>query len=276
MMRKFIPTIGAILIATMVSPSFSIAQVAKFASVESVIDLKMNSTIEEVISKLGSKPYNIYSKQKDGYAIYTYKYKLVERKVSQRLINSKGGETIGTEVYNGKEHELFLLFKDDKLETLITSDGRKNSEPLILLNNTIFTRSKEREGRITVITTKIEENNSEASVPLQTSTEQKAVKAAGSIEKEMSEDKKTDVKSQEASSNSAVEPSKVTDVVAKNNTAKAAPKGTSGTVQYVVKVGDTLYSISRKFNMSLAEIKVMNPGMTNNVKLGQILKLQQQ
>lgn len=113
-------------------------QVPKFASVENVMELKINSTLDEVVSRLGSKPYNIYSNQKEGYTIYVYKYKLVERKVNPNLMNSRGGETTGTEVYNGKEQTLYLMFKEGRLESFVTSDGRKDSGPVIKLNNSLY------------------------------------------------------------------------------------------------------------------------------------------
>lgn len=139
-------------------------QVAKFASVEQVMDLKMNSTIEEVIAKLGCKPYNIYSHQKEGYVIYTYKYKLVERQVNPKLINSRGGETTGTEVYNGREHNLYLMFKDAKLESFVTTDGRKDSNPLVMLNNTMYTISQDK-GKYIVVPTTADEPSALPSLP---------------------------------------------------------------------------------------------------------------
>ena len=126
-MKKTLSILSTLIFSALFLSSCKTVQVAKFTSVENVVDLKLNSSLAEVISKLGSKPYNIYSNQKDGYIIYTYKYKLVERKVNPGLINSRGGETTGTEVYNGKEHTLFLLFKNDQLESFVTTDGRKDS-----------------------------------------------------------------------------------------------------------------------------------------------------
>ena len=159
-MRKLTTFFGAILFASAFLSSCKTVQVAKFASVENVMELKINSSLEEVINTLGSKPYNIYSNQKEGYAIYTYKYKLVERKVSPELINSRGGETTGTEVYSGKEQILFLLFKDGKLESLVTTDGRKGSEPLIMFNNTLYTISVNK-GEYTLVPAAIEDNTAE-------------------------------------------------------------------------------------------------------------------
>jgi hypothetical protein len=163
-MKKVMSIFGAILFGSIFLLSCKTTQVAKFASVENVIELKINNSLEEVISKLGSKPYNIYSNQKEGYTIYTYKYKVVERKVNPKLINRKGGETNGTEVYNGKEHTLFLLFKDGKLESFVTTDGRKDSNPLIMLNNTLYTISMDK-GKYIIMPTSTEEPNSGSSMP---------------------------------------------------------------------------------------------------------------
>jgi len=127
----------SVLAALVLLSSCETVKVSKFASVENVMELKLNSTLPEVISLLGSKPYNIYANHKDGYTIYSYKYKLVERKVSPKIINSRGGETTGTEEYMSKEQNLYLFFKDGKLDSFFTSEGRKDGSSLIILNNTI-------------------------------------------------------------------------------------------------------------------------------------------
>lgn len=143
-MKKIKTIFGTILFVSVFFTSCKTVQVAKFASVENVMELKLNSSLEEVISKLGSKPYNVYSSQKEGYTIFTYKYKTVERKVNPSLINSRGGETTGTEVYNGKEQTLYLMFKESKLESFVTTDGRKDSNVLVMLNNTLHTISQDK------------------------------------------------------------------------------------------------------------------------------------
>lgn len=160
-MKNLMTIFGTILIASTILTSCNTVQVAKFASIDNVMDLQTNITLDQVIAKLGSKPYNVYSNQKDGYAIYTYKYKVIERKVNPKFVNKRGGETTGTEVYNGKEHTLFLLFKEGKLESLVTTDGRKDSNPLILLNNTLYTISADK-GNYILVPTTTEESNSGA------------------------------------------------------------------------------------------------------------------
>ena len=126
------------------SSQVSTVQVAKFASVENLCLLNLNSTLDDVISILGSKPYNVLSSQVDGYTIYTYLYKLVERNVNPGLINQKGGETSGMEVYNEQLHTVFLFFKNNKLESFITSDGQGNSPMLIMLNNNLYRITKDK------------------------------------------------------------------------------------------------------------------------------------
>ncbi len=148
---------GAIVISALLITSCKTVQVAKFTSVENLYQLKLNSSIEEVISLLGSKPYNILSNQVDGYTIYTYKYKFVERKVNPNLINSRGGETTGTEVYNGKEQTVFMFFKTNKLESFVTTEGRKDSPALVMLNNTLYSITNDKDKFIIVPTT-IEES----------------------------------------------------------------------------------------------------------------------
>lgn len=50
-------------------------------------------------------------------------------------------------------------------------------------------------------------------------------------------------------------------------------KPTATTSSYAVQKGDTLYSISRKFNLSIEQLKVMNGLKDNALSIGQILKL---
>ena len=128
----------------------SYIQTPKFAAVTSIYDLKLNSSLSDVITILGSKPYNVYSSQIDGYTIYTYKYKLVERRILFNQNNKVGHETDGKEVYNGKAHDLYLIFKDNKLESFVTSEGRDDSPALVMMNNTLYTITKDKQKYILV------------------------------------------------------------------------------------------------------------------------------
>lgn len=122
--------------------------VSKFTSVENLFQLRVGSDFNEVVSALGSKPYDILSNQLDGYKIVTYKYKVIEREIDPDRIkvNEKGNETTGSDVYNPEIKTVFLFFRNDKLDTFITSSGLSNSQSLIMLNNTLYilTRDKDK------------------------------------------------------------------------------------------------------------------------------------
>ena len=54
---------------------------------------------------------------------------------------------------------------------------------------------------------------------------------------------------------------------------KSGKKEKNNSKYYIVKKGDTLYSISKKYNMSLKDLKNLNKLKSNNIKIGQKLKI---
>lgn len=120
-------------------------QAPKYTSVENLFNLKIGSSYDEAVAILGQKPYDIYMSQAEGYTIYTYKYKHVERAINPKALNKRGGETTGMEVYNSKEQTAYLLFKNNKLESIVTSNGRKDGSAMIYMNNTLYTISKDKD-----------------------------------------------------------------------------------------------------------------------------------
>ena len=53
------------------------------------------------------------------------------------------------------------------------------------------------------------------------------------------------------------------------------PVNTNPTLSYVVKKGDSLYSIASKYNTSVSEIVRLNNLVNNNLQIGQVLKIPQ-
>jgi len=151
-MKKFYLLISVVVMAFCFSSCSTSVQVAKFTSVDKLYQLPMESTYEATTQILGCDPYNLLTKQADGYSIYVYKYKIVERKIKDAsVLNDRGAEATGTDVYNPNMAEALLIFKDNKLKSIITDEGRKSSHSLVMFDNTLFEISKNRDGKYIII-----------------------------------------------------------------------------------------------------------------------------
>lgn len=157
MMKKAIFILNAAIIAVMVSGCHVTSQYAKFTSTDKLYQVETGSSYETVVSTLGCEPYNLLCKQADGYDIYVYKYKIVERWADPKYINERGSESCGDEIYKGKEETAFLIFKDNKLESILTGEGRRNASQVVLLNNTLYTISRDSKGEYVLIPTSLQE-----------------------------------------------------------------------------------------------------------------------
>ena len=133
-------------------------QSPKFTSVDRLLQVQPGQSFQTVVQTLGCDPYNLLSNQADGYAIYLYKYKFTEREIKatdSEILNQRGGETAGMEVYNSKMEDVILVFKDNKLETIVSVQGRKESPVIVLFHNTLFEITKEK-GKYVIIPTTME------------------------------------------------------------------------------------------------------------------------
>jgi len=158
-MKKSILFVSVVMIALLFgscSTGSNMVQSPKFTSVDRLCQIQPGQSYQTVVQVLGCDPYNLLSNQADGYAIYLYKYKFTEREVKaedSQIFNQRGGETAGMEVYNSKMEDVILVFKDSKLETVVTTQGRKDSPAIVLFHNTLFEITKEKGKYIIVPTT---------------------------------------------------------------------------------------------------------------------------
>ena len=152
-MKKTMLFLAAAVVAIMFSSCNTEQQFAKFTSSDRLYQVQPGNSYETVVSTLGCEPYNLLSKQADGYDIYVYKYKIVERKFSAKMINERGSESAGTEVYRGKEETAFVIFKNNRLESIVTGEGRKDAPQVVMLNNTLFEISKNSKGEYIIVPT---------------------------------------------------------------------------------------------------------------------------
>ena len=151
----YIFTIFAAVLFVSCGTTSNMVKSPKFTSVDRLCQIKPGNSYELVTQTLGCDPYNILSNQIDGYAIYLFKFKFTEREVKaedSEIFNQRGGETAGVEVYTPQLQDAILIFKNNKLETILTVQGRKDSPSLVLINNTLYEISKDKSTYVIVPT----------------------------------------------------------------------------------------------------------------------------
>jgi len=144
-----------------------ITKVDRFVSIESVADLSAGMTYAEVVAKLGSKPYNVFSAQANGHRAVQYKYRLLNMEVPTDNINDNGIEK-GKNKYNYMPgyQDLFLIFDGtDKLEYLSTTEGDK-TEKLLRDNNLLYVIKKDKAKFSSDTTSAYRLTNADAFYPL--------------------------------------------------------------------------------------------------------------
>ena len=120
-------------------------KIDRFVSVEAVADLSAGMTYSEVVSKLGAKPYNVFSAQANGHRAIQYKYRLLNMEVPTDNVNENGVEKGKNKMnYLPGYQDLFIIFDgEDKLEYLTTTEGNK-TEQLLRDNNLLFVIKKDK------------------------------------------------------------------------------------------------------------------------------------
>ena len=115
-----------------------------YTTVDKVCKLQLGSSISDVNTLLGVSPHNVLSGQVDGYTIFVYKYKISMRYVNPIKANLPGEEKTGVEVYDPGEYSAYLFFKENKLSSFLTTEGKEDGGLLVMLDNSLFTFSNER------------------------------------------------------------------------------------------------------------------------------------
>ena len=121
-------------------------QFPKYVPIDKLLSVELGSSYEDVVKYLGCAPLDIVSRQKDGYSIYQYKYRIFYRDLEPRLFDQKGNETAGPESYYGALKDAFLFFKGGKLMDIQTENGFRFSADWVMINNTLYNISKDGTG----------------------------------------------------------------------------------------------------------------------------------
>jgi len=121
-------------------------RINRFVSVDNILDLRAGMTMDETVSKLGAKPYNVFSAQADGHHIVQYKYRLTKYEVPADETNNYGIEKKTSKIfYASGEQDLYILFNGTgKLEYMVTSQGGIN-EQILRQNNLLYVIKKDKD-----------------------------------------------------------------------------------------------------------------------------------
>lgn len=112
-----------------------------YTSPEKIQSLRSGMSITEVTNVLGIPPYDIFHRQDDGSTILGYNYRLKLKEMEYRADrpeekHSRSSQTEGTPWYD-EPMMVYIYFKDGDLVSLVTDNGLKDSEAVLLTNNTI-------------------------------------------------------------------------------------------------------------------------------------------
>jgi outer membrane protein assembly factor BamE (lipoprotein component of BamABCDE complex) len=109
--------------AATTAPKITI-QAPRFTTIDKVLLLKTGMTYNEVVTILGSSPYDLHTlTYNDKHTVYVWYYKKIERSEDPNLIKTKEGAATGDEVIV-KQQMLYVTFDaNGKLLNAITDSG---------------------------------------------------------------------------------------------------------------------------------------------------------
>lgn len=123
-----------------------------FTNVGKIIQVKKGMSMEQTNKTLGIEPYNMYNIQETASSVLVYHYRTQQRRMGLSLDSDKSelmkygqetSQTNGQPYYNEDFNLVYVLFKDNKVVSLITDQGRSDSEYLLLVNNNIKAITKQ-------------------------------------------------------------------------------------------------------------------------------------
>ncbi|MDH5365498.1 MAG: hypothetical protein OEW67_00805 [Cyclobacteriaceae bacterium] len=124
-----------------------------FTDVQKLLMLKSGMSIDKVKSVLGIDPYDVYHINEESSILLSFSYRLKERRYKIKTFNQdeilrkttdEESQTKGNIAYKKKDPKTaYLLFKDNSLVSMITTEGNRKSETLMIQSNNIVKIDKE-------------------------------------------------------------------------------------------------------------------------------------
>ncbi len=152
MKKLFISTLfAASLVASTSScrnmSGYNVYKSAPFTDVDKIMMLKPGMTVEQVRSTLGIDPHNIYHLSEENSLLLSFSYRLKERRMKIETLNTdeiarrttdEASQTEGEVRYNKRNPKVaFVLFKEEKMVSIITTDGNNESERIMIKSNNL-------------------------------------------------------------------------------------------------------------------------------------------
>ena len=107
-----------------------------YTTVSNVASLTKYMSKNEVRSKLGIYPFEIFH-NKDNCEIHVYHYRRMQRKINAKNQFSKSALKNGQQVYEDKEFELTVFFKNGLLENIINENSKNSANDLLCFNDNL-------------------------------------------------------------------------------------------------------------------------------------------
>jgi hypothetical protein len=117
-----------------------------FTSVDKISKLKPGMKLRQVVDILGIEPYNIYHMQKSGSQLFTFNYRLKNRKLKVETLNrdefsrkttNEESQTSGVDYYDKHYKTLYVLIDNGELTSFTTTQGADDSEFLMIHQNNL-------------------------------------------------------------------------------------------------------------------------------------------
>jgi hypothetical protein len=113
-----------------------------YTNVEKIVNVRPGMTLYEVNQTLGIDPFDVYYIYSDGSFIVIYNYRLKYRIMNESIIDkepitSERAQTVGEPIYPDYSSRLYVIFKDNIVQSLITDAGKENAEYILLVENNV-------------------------------------------------------------------------------------------------------------------------------------------
>ena len=118
------------------SCEYDVSIVKPYTTVSNVASLKKFMSKNDVRNKLGIYPFEIFH-NKDNCEIHVYHYRRMQRKINVKNQFSKSALKNGQQVYEDKEFELTVFFKNGLLDNIINENSKNSANDLLCFNDNL-------------------------------------------------------------------------------------------------------------------------------------------